>query len=437
MKRSEPTKKPNSTRSRGLSKKLRQLNQDLTGVRETSRLLAAPLELQQVLELVVKTVAQAIGVEAAGLRLLDAQSGQLVLKATYGLSDAYIKKGLVTADQSHINTNALKGQVFVIDDMRTHPDFAQYHQAILNEGLVSNLTIGLTYKDQGIGTLRLYSKTPKQFSDEDIATAQIVASQSAVAIVNARLYAEAIEYERIARQVKLAGEVQKHLIPQTPPELAGVELAGLYVPCYDVGGDFYDFIKITDQRLIITLGDIMGKGVPASLKMASLRATLRAYAAHFTSLNDLITRANRMFCHDNTPGEFATLFCAVIDPAHNTFTYCSCGHEPAILIRDNTVSGLSDGGTVLGLDAKSIFQTEQITLKPDDLILMFTDGLADAVNFNHEPFTRQRVADAALQSAHMTASQAAKNILWLMRKFAGLTTRFDDTALIVLKKLPD
>ena len=153
--------------------------------------------------------------------------------------------------------------------MRTDPHFQRYHDQIIREGLVSCLTIGLTYRDRGIGTLRLYRKKQSQFSPADISVAQTVAAQSAAAIVNARLYEEALEAERMARQLKLAGAVQQHLIPKSPPDLAGLDLAGLYVPCYEVSGDFYDFINLDDGRLILTIGDVMGKGPAASLAMAS------------------------------------------------------------------------------------------------------------------------------------------------------------------------
>ncbi|MFC1782096.1 PP2C family protein-serine/threonine phosphatase [Planctomycetota bacterium] len=417
-----------------LDRRVRRLNRDLSSVRKTSQLLTAPLEIRQVLEIVVETIAKAIGADAAGLRLLDEETGELVLKATYGLSDAYINKGPVTFGESTHFQRAFEGEAIIVEDMPNHSNFKKYRPQIKREGLAGSLTIGLTYRDQGIGVLRLYSRQKRRFSESDIYLAQIVAAQSAAAIVNARLYEEALEAERMARQLKLAGAVQQHLIPKSPPDLAGLDLAGLYVPCYEVSGDFYDFISLDDGRLIITLGDVMGKGPAASLAMASLRAGLRAYAEHFDQLDELIRRVNLMFCHDNTLGEFATLFCAEIAPDHAHLTYCNCGHEPPILLRDQQVIDLAEGGTILGLDPNSPYQTEKIVLQKNDMLIMYTDGLADAVNFQRESFGRRRIIDAARASAPMAADPAAKNILWLMRKFSGLTKRFDDIALLVLKK---
>ena len=417
-----------------LDRKVRSLNKGLSSVRETSRLLTGPLDLQQVLEIVVKTIAQAVGADAAGLRLLDEETGSLNLKATYALTDSYINKGPVTVGESTLNVRALNGEAIVVEDMRTDPHFQKYQQDIIREDLVSNLTIGLIYKDKGIGTLRLYSKKLRLFSPSDISTAQTVAAQSAAAIVNARLYAETLEAEHMARQLKIAADVQRHLIPHLLPDIKNIDLAGLYVPCHEVGGDFYDYFLLPDKRLVLAIGDVMGKGVPASLAMASLRAALRAYAEQNEKLEVLLRRLNLMLCRDLIPGEFATLFCAILDPTDYTLTYCNCGHEPPILIRPHHCQTLNADGMILGVDKNNEYPPSRLSLQKNDMLVMFTDGLADALNFENQPFGRDRIVDAALNSASMTAEQAAKNILWLMRKFAGLTTRYDDTALVVLKK---
>jgi len=427
-------KKNNSKIIGRLDRKVRRLGHDLDSVHKTADLLTGPMDLGQVLEIVVKTIAKALDLDAAGLRLLD-DSGNLVLKATHGLSDGYINKGPVTVAESSLNTRALQGEAIIVDDMRSQSDFQKHHDQIIKEGVISSLSIGLRYKDKGIGILRLYNKRPRRFSESDISLARTVASQSAAAIINARLYKEALEGERMARQVRLAGTVQRHMIPRHGPKIPGIDLAGVYVPCYDVGGDFYDLIELADGKLIMVIGDVMGKGVPASLAMASLRASMRAYAEMTDSIEIIVTRVNRTFCRDVESGEFATLFCALFEPERSLLTYCNCGHEPPILLRNNTTTDLSQGGTVLGIDKNSKFKTSTAELLPGDMLIMYTDGLADALNFNREPFGRARIIEGAKASDKMSAANAAKNILWLMRKYTGLTKRFDDTALVIMKKL--
>jgi len=418
-----------------LDKKVRRLNKGLSSVYQTSKLLTSPMDLEAVLEVVVKTIADVLGVDAAGLRLLDEETGALILKATHGLSDEYRNKGPITAGESFLNRKALNGEAIIVDDICTDPHYGKYRAEAHREGLVSTMSIGLIYRDKGIGILRLYSKRQRHFSPEDVSLARTVAAQSAAAIVNAKLYKEALEGERMARQVRLAGAVQRHLIPRQPPKVAGLELAGIYVPCYDLGGDFYDFIQPRQNRLVLAIGDVMGKGVPASLAMASVRSSLRAFAEEIDEIEKLVSRVNRMFCHDTELGEFATLFCGEYDVLKNQLTYCNCGHERPILIHGREVIDLAEGGPVLGLSEDSQYRAGKIDLQVGDVLIMYTDGLSDAINFRRESFGRERIIEAALTSiSSITAEQIAKNIIWLMRKFTGLTQRFDDTALVVLKR---
>ncbi|MBN2210779.1 MAG: SpoIIE family protein phosphatase [Sedimentisphaerales bacterium] len=417
-----------------LDRKVRRLNQDLSSVHEASRLLTGPMDLEQVLEIVVRTVAQALDADAAGLRLLTPETGELTLKATFGLSDAYINKGPVTAGESKLNRRALKGEPIVVEDMRHSKYFSRYHDNIMREGLVSSLTVGMLYKDSPIGMLRLYSKRPRTFSPQDIALAQIIAAQSAAAIVNARLYREALEKQRLDRQLKIAGEVQRHLIPHHLPDIPGLDIGARYVPCYEVGGDLYDFIPLPDGRLLVVLGDVMGKGVPASLAMASTRSCLRAYAECIKDLPELMRRVNRMFCIDTAAGEFATLFCALFEPGGEALSYCNAGHDPGLLFHGEDVQRLTAGGPLMGVDPKADYELGCSAFHTGDMLLCYTDGLAEAMNFEREPFGRERIIQAARDSLSLTADQSARSILWTMRKFTGLTSRFDDTALIVVKK---
>ncbi len=420
-----------------LSREVRWLSEGINSVHETTQLLTSPMDLRQVLQIVVETIAKVLKVDAAGLRLLNEETGELVLKATYNLSDKYIKKGPVTAAESELNRRALKGETIIVDDMRTDPHFQRYHDQVLEEGWISSLSIGLIHKGKGIGILRLYSRKLRSFPQTDIFLAQTVAAQSAVAIINARLYEESLRAERMALQMRLAGHVQRHLIPDSVPDISGLDLAGQYVPCYDVGGDFYDFILTNRNKLVLTIGDVMGKGMPASLAMASLRSSLRAYAEEIDDIGLVVSRENRMFCQDTELGEFATLFMSSLDIASWTLTYCNCGHEPPVLIRNSgrEIIDLAEGGMVLGVQPYQKYETRQVVLQPGDMIVMYTDGLADAHNFQRETFGRGRVIESALASLDMPAEQAAKNMLWLMRKFTGLTERFDDTAIVVLKRL--
>ena len=418
-----------------LGKKVKELHSNLTEVYETSKLLNSPMDLNQVLEVVVRTITNSLGLDAAGLRLLDEETGMLELKATYKLSEKYINKGPVTASESELNIQALNGEPVIVENMQTNPNFKKYREKVIAEGIVSSLSIGLRYRDKGIGILRLYSKKQRHFPAAMIKLAQTIAAQSAAAIVNARLYRDALEGERISRQMKLAGTVQRRLLPENPPKFDNLSLGCAYAPCYDVGGDFYDFIKLdNDSKLLFFIGDIMGKGIPASLAMASLRAFIRAYVEMELPLKQLVQRVNRSLHHDALQGEFATAFFGIYHLDQHKLEYCNCGHEPALLFKNGEFKKLNAGGMVMGIYPDYDCDTDIVRFDPGDMLTAFTDGLPDARNFEGETFSNGRIQKAIQQSAEMTASQAANNIMWIMRKFTGLTKRFDDTAIITLKR---
>jgi len=233
---------------------------------QLSTLVAGEFSLQEVLDKLAEAAVKIVGVKACSIRLLDEETGDLKMRSTYGLSEEYRSKGVVSKNDSVVKA-AFAGQAVVLDDMRLDGR-VKYKEATIKEGLVSQLTVSMQFKGQGIGVLRLYSPTPKRFYEDDINLARAVASQCAVAITNARLYAEAIEGERMAEQIRLAGVIQRRMIPDKAPLIQGLDIAAAYIPCFDVGGDLYDFLQVSDRCIVVAVADVMGKGIPAALMMS-------------------------------------------------------------------------------------------------------------------------------------------------------------------------
>jgi len=358
----------------------------------------------------------------------------------------------VTKDDVVIKA-AFAGQAIVIDDMRID-DRIQYKQATEKEGLVSQLTVAMQFRNKPIGVLRLYSPQPNDFTPSDIVVARAVASQCAVAITNAKLYAEAIEAQRFTEQMRLAGLIQRRMIPEKPPKIQGLDIAATYIPCFDVGGDFYDFLPINKDRLVITIADVIGKGVPAAIMMSWFRGAVQAYTEGFREVlrdvgpmagdlnsgmrnvvrtRNAIENFNKLACMECREGEFITLYYATIDAAEKTMTYCNCGHEPAVLIRDGRLQDLSAGGLVLGVDSHAKYDIETVELRDGDCLLFYTDGLVDAMDFNNDLWGRERMLEAASRFADCPADHVVRNVLAYRRRFAGLARQVDDTSIIVVK----
>jgi len=405
---------------------------ELSTLFNISNMLTEARGLQQTLDRVTFSVTEALNVKACSLRLLDDQRDEMVIKSVYNLSEAYLHKGPIMLRQSGVDREALEGNVVYIPDIATDPRII-YRDDGRREGIVSVLCTALIYKDRPIGVLRVYSAERKEFSDFEVKLLQSISGQAAAAIENARLQQETVEKERLQRQVQIAAEVQRRMIPAGAPVVPGFDIAALYAPCFELGGDFYDFIEFGTSTLGIAVADVVGKGLPASLLMASVRAAIRAYANDIYDLDEIIARVNRAMVADTRSNEFITLWYGTLNYARRQLTYCAAGHDPALLVRDGTIQELSASGMVLGVDSSERYIKEVLQLQPGDLIFIYTDGLSDAVSFSGEKFGKARVRDTLLRYRECTAEQICQNMIWETRRFVGLNRRTDDTTLVAVR----
>ncbi|MHC4691883.1 MAG: SpoIIE family protein phosphatase [Planctomycetota bacterium] len=411
---------------------------------QLTTLVAGDVSLQEVLDKLAEAAVKITGVKACSIRLLDEGAGDLKMRSTYGLSEEYRNKGVVSKNDPVVKA-AFAGEAVVLDDMRID-ERVKYKEAAIKEELVSQLTVVMQFRNKAIGVLRLYSPKPKRFDEDDIGIARAVASQCAAAITNAKLYAEAIEGAHIAEQMRLAGTIQRRMIPEKAPVIPGLDIAAVYIPCFDIGGDLYSFFQLRENSIDVTIADVIGKGIPAAIMMSSFRGAVQAYVdtvggspAYCDKQDksdchkDVINRINKMACDECRDGEFITLFHAGIDVGDMTMTYCNCGHQPTMLIREGQVTELQKGGLVLGVDPQAEYEIGTVGLKEDDCMLFYTDGLIDAANFDGEFWGKERLLEAAKKFAEGSAEQMVKSILGYRRRFVGLASQRDDTSIIGIK----
>jgi sigma-B regulation protein RsbU (phosphoserine phosphatase) len=419
-----------------MSKKLKKQIERNEQIYQLTTLVAGRFTLQEVLDRLAEAAVKIIGtgVKACSIRLLDEDAGDLKMRSTYGLSEEYRNKGVVNKDDPVIKA-AFAGQAVILDDM-TDDDRVAFKEATRKEGLVSQLTVAMKFRDKPIGVLRLYSGRPRHFNDDDIEIARAIGSQCAVAITNAKLYTEAIEATRITEQVRLAGVIQRRMIPQNAPRAEGFDIAATYIPCFDVGGDFYDFLKLDNNRIGIAIADVIGKGFPAAIMTSSFRGAMRAYSEIQSgpdALLDTVRRLNKMACNECRAGEFISLFYGIIDVKNRTISYCNCGHEPPALLRNGRITDLNKGGLVFGVLPDAEYLTETVQLQAGDHLILYTDGLIDAVNFDGLSWGRQRLLETLKKCAGVLAEQMIKNILAYRRRFVGLARQVDDTSMVIVK----
>lgn len=406
--------------------------EELGAVYDVAGLLSGTRDLDAVLNETARRTAEVMRVKACAIRLLDEDAGELVIKAVHNLSDEYLNKGPVLLGQNAIDYATFAGETVYIADAATDPR-TRYPEQAQKEGIVSGLCVPMAYRGQTIGVMRAYTGAPHRFSSFEASLLRSIASQATAAIVNARLFAQHQESQHYQRQLHYARQIQQRMIPEQPPRHENVTFAGVYAPSLEVGGDFYDFIPLPGGNLGLCVADVVGKGVPAALMMASVRSALRGHAHSIYDINEIITQVNRHLCRDTIISEFATLFYGVFSPDGNRLTYCNAGHEPPLLLRGDRFRRLGAGGMVIGVSPDAVFDKDVVDLQPDDLLVFHTDGVTEALNFEGEAFGRRRLEESILRYRREKVHTLAKQLLWDVRRFAGLARQTDDITIVAAK----
>ena len=309
--------------------------------------------------------------------------------------------------------------------------------------LHAELLLPLSGRDKLLGFISLGPKRSEEpFTGSDLRLLKSVATQTGLALENAQLVAAITEEvkhrERLNREVEIAREVQERLFPQELPPIAGLDYSGACRPALGVGGDYYDFLALPQERLGVAIGDVSGKGIGAALMMASLQASLRAEATRNPEdLSHLMSNVNRLVYQASTSNRYATFFYGQYDSGNHQLIYVNAGHNSPMLLRRTEdvwqVTRLTTGGTVIGLLENFPYQEERITLHPGDLLVAFTDGISEAMNPADEEFGEQRLLEVIEQCAQMKAVEVVAQIMRAADAFAAGASQHDDMTLVVLR----
>ncbi len=221
------------------------------------------------------------------------------------------------------------------------------------------------------------------------------------------------------------------LLPSDPPQIPGLSLAGVSHPARDVGGDYYDFIELGNNRWGIAVGDVSGKGIQAALTMANLQASVRGFASTSTSAEQCVSAVNKLLCSSTNSKTFVTLFYAIYDSNQRTLTYCNAGHNPPFRFRaDGTMQELEAGGLLAGAFEFSDYEEETITLEPNECLVMFTDGVTEAANPADDQFGEERLESSLRCHRGETAGGLIEKVLADVLEFQGTAPVADDITLV-------
>ncbi|MBL7135128.1 MAG: SpoIIE family protein phosphatase [Candidatus Marinimicrobia bacterium] len=414
--------------------RLRAAVQELSILNEIATAVSSARELNQVVELIIQKCIKHLKVEQGSIMLLDEKKPDKPFQTMVRKVDSKVD---VVPYHFGIQLSGwmLKNQKpLVINDFQKDQRFSIAYRKDFN--IKSLLSVPLCLKGRMIGVLNIFNKQAKEgFTVEDQRLMCIIASQSAQVIENARLYEEEQILLRMEEELKVAYEIQINLLPKENPQIAGYDIAGKSIPAKEVGGDYYDFIRIDDHHLAICLGDISGKGMPAAMLMANLQATLRGQTLFSTSCKDCLQRSNKLLFQSTDVQKFATLFYGILNTQKNELYYSNAGHDyPFLFSGDKEPRRLETGGTVLGFLENFIFKEQVIPFSPGDLLLVYSDGITEAMNADEEEFGENRLVEVTMKHRDELASTLIEKIIAAVKLHTGDAPQMDDITLVVIKR---
>jgi phosphoserine phosphatase RsbU/P len=274
------------------------------------------------------------------------------------------------------------------------------------------------------------------FTEADERVASLFANQAAIALENARLHREAVEKEKMEREMELAASIQKTILPDTLPDVPGLVFSGANRPTKQVGGDYFDVYPLADGRTAFCVADVSGKGVPAALLVSTVHACLHLLVPNNASdLPALVARVNRHLVGFSSTRKFATLFIAVFDPVSFTLTYVNAGHNPGLWISPGGIELLPSGGVPVGMLPDVVHKEASIRIAPGDTILLYSDGITEALKGDDEEFGMERLTALAAAGREEAPAEISRRIFGAVNDFTKGVAQYDDQTVLIARVL--
>jgi len=408
---------------------------------DITKKISRSLDLQEVLNLVMDTLDSLIPYDAAGIFVLQCRDKELVpegeepcefkSEAVRGydideLSDLHLKLG-----EGFIGSVALSAQPIISPDVRNDPVYINARDKTRSE-----MVAPIISNDEVIGVFDLESDQFNAYSEDDLEVLMMLASQVAIIIEKVMLHEQLIEKKRLEGQLEVARQVQLALLPPHDPEIAGYDISAYNFPTEEVSGDYYDWVRIFEDQIGIVIADVSGKGVPAAILMAFLRASLRAashigYATHIS-----MAKVNYLLWESIERNQFVTAFYGILDSLKGTMAYSNAGHNPPLLLNGAGTSRYIDKGEQpLGMFAKTRYHEYYLEFEPGDVLVLYTDGATEANSPSGEEFGRERLAQAVKDNYDKPAREMIASLQLAILEWTDNAGATDDVTFFIIKAL--
>lgn len=391
------------------------------------------LDLDRLLTLIVEAALSIVDATGGTLYLLDEEHHELWSKVLKGLELVEIRLPMGKGIAGYV---AATGDVISIADAYLDSRFNPEIDSRTGFRTKSILCVPMRNKDnKTIGVLQLINKTSGQFNEDDVSFIEALSVHASIAIENARLYEQERLKIALEKDILAAREVQLALLPKEAPAIPCYDIRGTSNAAQMVGGDYFDFIQLAQNRLAVCVGDVSGKGLPASLLMANLQAALRGQTIIMASPTVYLRRSNRLLWQTTAAEKFATLFFGILDCETHTLSYVNAGHNyPILFSHGGEQRLLKTGGIPLGMLEDYDYEEEVVQFNQGDILLMYSDGISEAFNRDKEQFGDDRVIAIVQNLRDQSAQIILDGVLEAVRTHSAGIPQLDDLTVVVVKR---
>lgn len=400
---------------------------------EVTRALASTFDLDEVMEAIFTSLRQVVDYDAAAIYLMNPETHALEMASCAGYPDGCEEAFGLQVGQGIVGWVAKHGAPVIVPDVRADARYVTARASTRSE-----IAAPMVFDGRVIGVFNLESDHDDAYHDGHLDLVAAFAAQAAVAVERARTALERVERRRIEKELAIARDIQRSFLPAKAPDLPGFDLAGASITHDEVGGDYYDFIPVSDARLGLAIADVSGKGIPAALLMAGFRMALLAEIRNEFAIRAVMRKANALMHESTERDKFVTMFYGVLDWKNRVLIFSNAGHNPPLLMReDGTTEALHDGGVALGVLPEASYDERPVALRSGDVLVLYTDGVSEAEDAVNAQFGTERLEQVVRAHRGEPAARIVDAVVQAVEQWAGERGPSDDLTLLVLRVLPE
>lgn len=386
-------------------------------------------QLEKLLDTILDAIKRIVPYDAAGIFLVNDKNQEIESAVVRGYDEVVLDQLKMKVGTGLIGHVAKIGKTVIVKDVTFDEHYVSVRPATQSE-----MTIPICDGPKVVGVLNLESDKLGAYHEGYLEILTALAGEAAIAIKNAQLNEEAVRKKELEKELQIAGKIQQAILPQRLPHIENLDLAGTSRPCYTVGGDFFDLLKLNDHQLGVCIGDVSGKGIPGAIMMSLLYAGYRGFAREFKSAAETVSAMNNMLCANTAENTYATFFYGIIDFEALIMYYTNAGHCPPLIYKRNgDFVRLNRGGIVLGfLKNQEYVQMTQL-IDNGDIIVFYTDGITEVFNEMDEMFGEDRLRKIIEDNKLLSAKAIEQKIIEAVDAFAPGSEQQDDITIVVIK----